>query len=158
MVDVAHVSITDYINVANSEFEPKKQRGKTCYANAIAAVYHLAMHRIVDREGGVSEFKEILQNVDIFDNKIRGNTKFVIEHTCSKYRLHFCQVDEVNARKAINERRPVIAKFKFNRQQQCKFGMFLNQAHAWFLEIVSVRMSVCVCVFVCASAPEAINN
>ena len=71
MVDVvAHVSITNYINAANSEFEPKKQRGKTCYANAIAAVYHLAMHRIVDREGGVPEFKDILQNVAILDIKI----------------------------------------------------------------------------------------
>ena len=33
---------------------------------------------------------------------------------------------------------------------------FLNQAHAWFLEIDPVRMSVCV--FVCVSTPEAINN
>ena len=32
--------------------------------------------------------------------------------------------------------------------------MFLNQARAWFLRIVSVRMYACVCV----SAPEAINN
>ena len=28
--------------------------------------------------------------------------------------------------------------------------------HAWFLEIALVRASVCVCV--CVSAPEAINN
>ena len=44
---------------------------------------------------------------------------------------------------------------------------FLNQsrtghrpAHAWFLKIVSVQMSVCVsvCLFVCESVPEAINN
>ena len=41
------------------------------------------------------------------------------------------------------------------------FSILLNQArvslqpaHAWFLNIVSVQMSVCVCV----SAPEAINN
>ena len=40
---------------------------------------------------------------------------------------------------------------------------FLNQAraghrpaHAWFLEITSVQMYVCVCV--CVSAPEAMNN
>ena len=32
----------------------------------------------------------------------------------------------------------------------------LNQAHAWFLEIVFVKMSVCVCV--CVSAPQAIKN
>ena len=84
LVDVvAHVSLANYINVANSEFEPKKQRGKTCYANAIAAVYHLAMHRIVDREGGVPEFKDILQNLAIFDNKIGGNTKFVQNIVCA---------------------------------------------------------------------------
>ena len=48
------------------------------------------------------------------------------------------------------------------------FGWFLNQAragrrlaHAWFLEIAFVHdvgMRVCVCVSVCLSAPEAINN
>ena len=32
----------------------------------------------------------------------------------------------------------------------------LNQARAWFLSIVSVRMYARVCV--CVSAPEAINN
>ena len=56
-------------------------------------------------------------------------------------------------------------------------SLFLNQAsaghrpvHTWFLKIVSVRMSACVCVCmcvcvclraclrVCVSAPEAINN
>jgi len=46
--------------------------------------------------------------------------------------------------------------------------MFLNQARAgqspardWFLEITFVRdvsMLACVCVYVCVSAPEAINN
>ena len=30
----------------------------------------------------------------------------------------------------------------------------LNQARAWFLEIISVRMYACVCV----SAPEAMND
>ena len=35
-----------------------------------------------------------------------------------------------------------------------KLNTLLNQAHAWFLKITSVRMYVCVCV----SAPEAMNN
>ena len=42
---------------------------------------------------------------------------------------------------------------------------FLNQARAgrrpvraWFLRIASVRESMRVCVCVCVSAPEAINN
>lgn len=33
--------------------KPKVQEGKTCYANAIAAVFHLAMHCIVGRDGGI---------------------------------------------------------------------------------------------------------
>ena len=39
---------------------------------------------------------------------------------------------------------------------------FLNQASAWFLRIASVREYLYACVFVgvyvCASAPKAINN
>ena len=31
-------------------------------------------------------------------------------------------------------------------------------ACTWFLKIVSVQRSVCVCVSVCVSAPEAVNN
>ena len=33
---------------------------------------------------------------------------------------------------------------------------FLNQAHAWFLRIASVREHLYACV--CVPAPEAINN
>ena len=45
----------------------------------------------------------------------------------------------------------------------CFFGMYnylLNQACAWFLEIVFMKTSVCVCVCVCVcvSAPQAIKN
>ena len=43
--------------------------------------------------------------------------------------------------------------------------IFLNQAHAshrlaltWFLRIASVRECLYACVFVCVSAPKAINN
>ena len=35
---------------------------------------------------------------------------------------------------------------------------FLNQARAWFLEIDPVRERLYVCLRVCVSAPEAINN
>ena len=38
-------------------------------------------------------------------------------------------------------------------------ALFLNQARAWFLIIDPVRIvSMRVCVCVCVSAPEAINN
>ena len=35
---------------------------------------------------------------------------------------------------------------------------WLGLVHAWFLKIVSVWMSVCLCVCVYVSAPKAINN
>ena len=38
------------------------------------------------------------------------------------------------------------------------FG-FLNQLHAWFLDITFLQLSVCLClVCVCVYAPEATNN
>ena len=41
-----------------------------------------------------------------------------------------------------------------------KPGTQTKAAHAWFLEIALVRVSVCVCVClsVCVSAPKGINN
>ena len=128
LVDIiAHVSVAEYINIANSKFEAKDQYGKTCYANAIAAVYHLAMHRIVDRQGGIPNFEDILRDVTIFGKGEEGNTKFVIEKTCYKYRLRFVEICKDCAREAINERRPVIAKFTLSRKQNKEFSnYFMN--------------------------------
>ena len=36
-----------------------------------------------------------------------------------------------------------------NSGNVCVYNTLLNQACAWFLEIVFVKMSVCVCVCVC---------
>ena len=44
-------------------YSKKQTSSKTCYANVIAAVLHLAMHRIVGREGGHPKFKEIHQRL-----------------------------------------------------------------------------------------------
>ena len=113
---LATVSTATYINVTNSEFKPKRQRGKTCYANAIAAVYHLAMHRIVGREGGVPDFEDILKNLTDKYGSAGSNAKFVIERTCRSYRLHCKELkDQENAaRHAINHRHPVVATFSLD--------------------------------------------
>ena len=48
LVDIlAKVSLATYINQANDGFRAVEQEGETCYANAVAAVLHLAMQRIV---------------------------------------------------------------------------------------------------------------
>ena len=115
-VMLATVSTATYINVKNSEFEPEKQRGKTCYANAIAAVYHLAMRRIVGREGGVPEFESIRDKLTGKYGTSGSNAKFVIEGTCHNYRLRCKELEdqEIGARHAINHRRPVVATFSMD--------------------------------------------
>ena len=130
---LATVSTATYINVTNSEFEPKRQRGKTCYANAIAAVYHLAMRRIVGREGGVPEFKSILQNLTEKYGSSGSSTKFVIENTCHKYRLHCKELkdQEISVRDAINHRRPVMATFSLDHW--IEFSKFYRDIKRGFL-------------------------
>ena len=56
---LGRVSLATYINQNNDDFEAQQQIGATCYANgsATAAVFHLAMHQVVDREGGIPEFR-----------------------------------------------------------------------------------------------------
>ena len=112
LVDILEkVPLATYINQTNAEFEPKKQDGGTCYANAVAAVFHLAMHRIVGREGGYPpDFYEIRDRLVHEYGKHGASTIRVLEKVCPEYRLHFREVDETHARQAINNRRPVVAR------------------------------------------------
>ena len=121
------VDLATYINQTNAEFEPKKQERKTCYANAIAAVLHLTMNRIVGREGGIPNFHEICKRI-IHEYGVQGaNTKKVLEKVCPEYRLHFRQVDETGARQAINKRRPGVARFSLCNEQWDKFSAFYQK-------------------------------
>ena len=118
------IHLATYINQTNAEFEPKQQHPGTCYANAIAAVFHLAMSRIVGREGGVPDFYKIRDRI-IREYGVQGaNTFKVLTRICSKYRLRFRKVTEAGARKAINERRPVVARFSLYDGQWKKFSAF----------------------------------
>ena len=53
---LSSVSLDLYINHIRQDFEAPLQIGGTCYANAAAAVLHLAMHRIVGRDHGYPNF------------------------------------------------------------------------------------------------------
>ena len=105
LVDIiAKVSLATYINQTNADFKAVKQEGETCCANAVAAVLHLAMQRIVKREGGIPDFDVIRQQI-VGKYGEKAITRVVLENICPKYRLHFrTTVDETGARKAINER------------------------------------------------------
>ncbi len=57
------VDLDIYFNKANDGFKAMEQVGETCYANAAAAVMHLAMKRIVGREGGYPDFFELRETL-----------------------------------------------------------------------------------------------
>lgn len=125
LVDILEkVPLADYINQRNDEFEPKTQDGGTCYANAVATVFHLAMHRIVGREGGYPDFYTIRDRLIKEYGKKGANTRKVLKNVCPEYRLHFSEVDEAHARQALNKRRPVVARFSLFKEQWSKFSAF----------------------------------
>ena len=141
LVDIlAKVSLATYINQANDDFKSVEQDGDTCYANAVAAVLYLAMQRIVEREGGMPVFDDIRQQIigEYGDNAI---TRVVVEKVCSKYRLHFRTVDETGARKAINERRPVITVFQWYKQEHKKFCRFFRDNKKGILKRADLHTS-----------------
>ena len=132
------VPLATYINQHNAEFEPKEQDGGTCYANAIAAVFHLAMSRIFGRDGGVPDFYSIRDRL-IKEYGMEGaNTESVLAKVCPEYRLQYREVDETGAREAINKRRPVVAIFwLYDPQQWRKFSHFYKTTQEGVLEDVT---------------------
>jgi len=56
---LGRVSLNTYINQKNDDFEAPQQIGATCYANAIAAVFHLAMYRFFEQEEDIPKFLTI---------------------------------------------------------------------------------------------------
>ena len=119
--------LATYINQNNADFKPKDQVGGTCYANAVAAAFHLAMHRIVCREGGIPDFYDLRKRI-IDEYGVKGaNTQSVIAKCCPEYRLQFREVDETGARQAINKRRPVIARFRLFEEGWTKFSNFYRK-------------------------------
>ena len=125
---LGRVSLATYINQNNDEFEAQQQIGATCYANATAAVFHLAMHRIVDREGGIPEFRTIRRRIIREYGKEGANTEVVVAKVCPEYRLRCRKVDKNGARQAINERRPVVARFSWKDKQEEMFKEFYKRS------------------------------
>ena len=101
---LGRLSLTTYINQSIDDFKAQQQRGGTCYANAIATVFHLAMNQIVGREGGVPMFSQILERIVSEYGECGANTEEVLDKVSREYRLYYQRVSEIGARKAINER------------------------------------------------------
>lgn len=136
--------LATYINQQNADFKPQEQKGGTCYANAIAAVFHLAMHRIVGREGGIPDFYQIRDRL-IHEYGVAGaNTERVLAKVCPEYRLQYKKVDETGARQAINKRRPVVARFSLYDKQWEKFSAFYRKTPKKILSRQNVEDPACI--------------
>ncbi|XP_068678686.1 uncharacterized protein [Montipora foliosa] len=124
---LADVDLNVYINKANDGFKPKQQHGGTCYANASAAVMHLAMKRIVGRDGGYPDFFELRKKLINKYGEKGAPTIKVLREVCPEYRLQCERVDTNGAKKAITEKRPVVARFYLTGAQWDQFSQFYQE-------------------------------
>ncbi|KAJ4217026.1 hypothetical protein NW757_014654, partial [Fusarium falciforme] len=102
-------------------------RRGTCYAHAIAAVVHMALLRIVGREGGCPSIRKIRERIlhdDNFPETAEGwYIRDVLEVIPTWYPpLRFQKVDEDGARQAVLHRRPVLATFQLSEEGWKTFG------------------------------------
>ena len=121
---IEKVDLATLINQENAQFKAKEQELETCYANAIAAVFYLALHRIVGRKPDFYEIRERIIDEYGYEG---ANTEDVLNEVCKEYRLHFVEVDETSARQAINERRPVIARYRWYEEEKELFKKFYKK-------------------------------
>ena len=118
------IDLDIYISQSTNRFEAKEQHGGTCYANASAAVLHLAMQRILGREGGYPDF-DVLKDDMIEAYGIHGaDTTKVLQKICPKYRLQSREVCIKGAKEAIVKKRPVVARFRLTDDEWKAFSNF----------------------------------
>jgi hypothetical protein len=110
--------------------EPSDQDSGTCYAHATAAVIHMALARIVGREGGYPTIKEIrtriLERFPPISEKGQPTGQVLAEATLWYRPLRFREVDEEGARQAVLRRRPVLTTFQLSDSGWDKFDAYFK--------------------------------
>ncbi|XP_067024301.1 uncharacterized protein [Acropora muricata] len=124
---LSSVDLDVYINQANDSFGAKDQEKETCYANASAAVMHLAMQRIIGRDGGYPDFFELRKKLIDKYGREGASTKEVLKEICPEYRLQCQTVDAIGAMKAISAKRPVVVTFHLTGAQWDQFEKFYDE-------------------------------
>ncbi|XP_044182298.1 uncharacterized protein LOC122963071 [Acropora millepora] len=124
---LSSVDLDLYINRTNDGFGAKRQHGGTCYANASAAVMHLAMKRIFGRYGGYPDFFKLRKKLIAKYGEDGASTKKVLEEICPEYRLQCQTVDAIGAMEAISAKRPVVVTFKLTGAQWDQFKKFYKE-------------------------------
>jgi len=121
---LSSVDLDLYINETNDKFRAKEQHGETCYANASAAVMHLAMNRIRGRDGGYPNFFELREKLIAKYGNKSTSTEKVLKEICPEYRLQCQTVNAIGAMEAISAKRPVVATFHLTGAQWDQFLKF----------------------------------
>ena len=124
---ISSVDLDLYINQANDGFGEKRQHGGTWFTNAQAAVIHLAMKRIIGRDGGYPDFFDLRERLIAKYGEHRGSTKDVLKEICPEYRLRCQTVDAIGAMKAICAKRPVVVTFRLTGAQWDQFEKFYKE-------------------------------
>ena len=124
---ISSVDLDVYINQANEGFGAKEQRGAPCYANASAAVMHLAMTRIIGRDGGYPDFFDLRDRLIAKYDEHGVSTKDVLREICPEYRLRCEKVNAIGAMKAICAKRPVVVTFRLTGAQRDRFEKFYKE-------------------------------
>jgi hypothetical protein len=106
---VGDINYGSYVNSGKDSYKAKRQVESTCYANAAAAVLHLANIRIVGRK--VDDFFTIRKRIIDKYGWDGGNINKVLEEFSPFYNLKYRKVSEKEAIQAVNLRRPQIITF-----------------------------------------------
>lgn len=127
------VDIDSYVNSEHVRtcMNPSDQGSEgVCYAHAVAAVTHMALLRIVDREGGCPSIQTIRERIlERFPANEGGYpTVKVMKQVVEWYRpLRFQAVDEDGARQAVLRRRPVLTTFHLSESGWDTFGRHFHR-------------------------------
>ena len=122
---IGKIDFEKYINNNINSFEPVEQHGGTCYAHAVATVIHMSLSRIYGRKP--PPFDDIKNDL-IQKYGIDGaSTKNVLENELPKYKLHYKEINEIEAKEAISNGRPCIFTFYLDKIGWAKFSKFYRE-------------------------------
>ncbi|CBF84611.1 predicted protein [Aspergillus nidulans FGSC A4] len=128
---IGRLQLDDYIQdeLAITCKNPSDQGSSaTCYAHAIAAVIHMALLRI-ERKEPCPTIKEIRDRIlHEFPPGDHGRVaEEVLNQAVQWYRLRYRAVDEMRARQAVLQRRPVLTTFRLSEKGWAKFSQYFSQ-------------------------------
>ena len=110
---IGKINFQQYITDNINNFEPKQQEGPTCYAHSIATVIHMCLNKIFNKD--IPSFEDIRN--DIIDNyeECKGIKK-ILKKVLPKYKLNYKEINEKEAKYAIQKGRPCLFSFLLNKR------------------------------------------